>query len=110
MAKKLGYQAGIQVLVEGAPQQYRAALHPLPDGVRFVKKLDPEVALIHLFLKSAAQLEARLRALRSEIREDASVWVSWPKKASKVSTDITEDVIRGLAAAGLRRREGMRGR
>ena len=48
-------------------------------------------------MKSASELDARLCALRREIREDASVWISWPKKASKVATDITEDVIRQLA-------------
>jgi len=44
--------------------------------------------------KSAAELSKKLRKYRNAIRDDAAVWVSWPKKSAKVPTDITEDVIR----------------
>lgn len=53
--------------------------------------------MVHIFTKSAGELDAKLRKLRDRIRNDAAVWVSWPKKASKVPTDITEDVIREIA-------------
>jgi len=53
--------------------------------------------VIHLFTKSASELDAKLRRWRDAIRSDAAVWISWPKKASKVATDITEDVIRDIA-------------
>ena len=63
----------------------------------FVKKLTNSVDLIHLFTQSAAELDAKLRVWRHSIKPDATIWISWPKKASKVATDITEDVIREVA-------------
>lgn len=53
--------------------------------------------LVHLFVTQRGDLAAQLKTLRLELREDAAVWVSWPKKASKVATTVTEDVIRELA-------------
>ena len=55
--------------------------------------------VIHVFNDRRASLKAELEALRTSIRSDAAVWVSWPKKTSKVPTDITEDTIRELALA-----------
>jgi hypothetical protein len=51
----------------------------------------------HIFHTKAASLEADLKRLRPLLAADGMVWVSWPKKAAKVETDITEDVIRALA-------------
>jgi len=59
--------------------------------------LTKSVDLIHLFTKSALELSNRLRSWRAAIKPDATIWISWPKKASKVPTDITEDVIREIA-------------
>jgi len=50
----------------------------------------------HVFVTESAVLDTRLKALRHQIAPDGQVWVSWPKKASKVPTDITEDTIREL--------------
>ncbi|HEV7484748.1 MAG TPA: DUF3052 domain-containing protein [Thermoanaerobaculia bacterium] len=97
LAKKLGINAGSRVFAEGAPSGYASLLAPLPDGVTFVKKLTSSVDLVHLFTKSASELDAKLRRWRDAIRGDATIWISWPKKASKVATDITEDVIRDVA-------------
>jgi len=97
LAKKLGINAGSSVFAEGAPSDYASLLAPLPDGVTFVNKLTTSVDVVHLFTKSAAELDAKLRRWRDTIRSDAAIWISWPKKASKVPTDITEDVIREIA-------------
>ena len=88
---------GSTVLAVGAPADYAQLLAPLPSGVKFVKKLTTSVDLLHLFTKSASELAARLRLWRGTIRSDAAIWVSWPKKTSKIPTDITEDVIRQVA-------------
>ena len=97
LAKKLGINAGSKVFAVGAPSDYASLLAPLPDGVTFVKKLTNDVDVVHLFTKSATELDAKLRRWRAAIRHDAAIWISWPKKASKVPTDITEDVIREVA-------------
>jgi len=97
LAGKLGIKPGFSVLVVNEPPHYRQLLAPLPADVTFVKKLTNSVDLIHLFTKSAAELDAKLRAWRHAVKPDATIWISWPKKASKVATDITEDVIREVA-------------
>jgi len=97
LAKKLGINPGANVFVVAAPSDYASLLAPLPDGLKFVNKLTNSVDVIHLFTKSASELDAKLRRWRKAIKPDASIWISWPKKASKVPTDITEDVIREIA-------------
>jgi hypothetical protein len=97
LAKKLGISAGCKVFADGAPSDYASLLAPLPDGVTFVNKLTNSVDVVHLFTKSASEIDAKLRRWRDAIRSDAAIWISWPKKVSKVPTDITEDVIREIA-------------
>jgi len=97
LAKKLGISTGYTVFAVAAPSAYASLLAPLPDGVKFVNKLTNSVDVIHLFTKSASELDAKLRRWRNTIRSDTTIWISWPKKASKVPTDITEDVIREIA-------------
>lgn len=97
LARKLGIQAGTRVCALAAPADYREMLAPLPEGVRFAAKVSASTDIVHVFAKQGATLAAMLEALRNAIRPDAAVWVSWPKKAAKVPTDITEDTIRGLA-------------
>jgi len=97
LAKKLGINAGSNVFAVAAPPDYASLLAPLPEGVKFVNKLTNSVDIVHLFTKSASELDAKLRRWRDAIRSDTTIWISWPKKASKVPTDITEDVIREIA-------------
>jgi hypothetical protein len=97
LAKKLGIAVNSRVLTRHAPDEYRDWLAPLPDSVRFASKPAQDVDIVHVFATERASLAKELGTLRAAIRPDATVWVSWPKKASKVATDITEDTIRELA-------------
>lgn len=97
LATKLGLKPGMTVLLAGAPDGYDETLQPLPDGVRFVARASAAVGLVQAFHTRRSELAADLRRLRQVLAPDAVLWVSWPKKASKVPTDITEDVIRELA-------------
>jgi hypothetical protein len=97
LAKKLGIGASSCVWTIDAPAAYRKLLAPLPAGVRFVSKLSARVDVIHLFVDNGAALAARLTSLRKSMRSDAALWVSWPKKTSKIPTDVTEDTIRSVA-------------
>ena len=97
LARKLGIAAGTRVLAVHAPDGYRDWLAPLPEGVRFEEKVSAAVDLVHVFVDRRAVLKSQLDSLRSRIAPGAAVWVSWPKKASRVPTDITEDTIRELA-------------
>jgi hypothetical protein len=53
--------------------------------------------MAHIFVTESAVLEARLAVLRTALAPTGMLWISWPKKAAKVPTDVTEDVIRALA-------------
>jgi len=97
LAKKLGMTSGSRVHPVDAPAGYRAWLEPLPDGVQFVPTLDRQVDVVHLFCTERALLATLLTRCRTRIAPAAGVWVSWPKKVSKVPTDITEDTIREVA-------------
>lgn len=97
LARKLGIVPGKQVLIKHAPEQYRQWLEPLPEGVSFARRLGAGVEVIHLFVTLKSTLQRELAGLRHSIRPDAAVWVSWPKKAAKLPTDITEDTIREVA-------------
>ena len=97
LAKKLGIALAFEVLAVGAPPEYRQWLEPLPPGVTFGKKAGKSTDLVHLFLTERADLAKHLSRLRDALNPHVPVWVSWPKKASKVPTSITEDVIREVA-------------
>ena len=97
MAKKLGVKAGNKVLLLGAPAHYRKLLEPLPGSVDFAKSPSTSVDLVHLFSSNRAELKQALTKLRSSLHPAATLWVSWPKQAARVATDITEDVVREIA-------------
>ncbi len=97
LAKKLGIKPGSRVLVRGAPADYDALLAPLPEGATVSSRLRPPVDIIHLFTKSRSDLESFLERAPQRIHPDGALWISWPKKASGVPTDVAEDTIRSLA-------------
>lgn len=80
-----------------APKDYQALVSPLPSGITMSGRFRRDVDLCHFFTRSAAELGKRLPNLKSVINQSGCIWVSWPKKASKVPTDITEDTIRNTA-------------
>lgn len=97
LVQKLGIREGDRVKTRGAPAEYEAWLEPLPRQVRLSSRLRGKVDLWHLFTHARRELEEGLEKARKEIRPDGAIWVSWPKRASGVATDVTEDVIREVA-------------
>jgi hypothetical protein len=97
LAKKLGIVAGSRIFLSDAPKNYMKLVAPLPEGVRVVRKIDAETDIVHIFSAERARLTAALRDSLSRLKPDGMIWVSWPKKSSKVPTDITEDTIRAVA-------------
>jgi len=95
--KKLGLREGLVVVTVNAPRNYRKLLSGMPKGVALTTDAEPPVPFVHLFTSSASELAACLTSLRGDLAPDGVIWVSWPKKASGVSTDITEDTIREVA-------------
>jgi DUF3052 family protein len=97
LAKKLGIKDGTRICLANAPAHYARLVAPLPAGVRMVKAIDDRTDLIHIFSTRRLDLDASLKRALKLMRTDATIWVSWPKKASGVDTDITEDTIRDVA-------------
>jgi hypothetical protein len=97
LAKKLGIGANARVCAKNAPANYNQLLEPLPSGVSFHAKPSESTDVVHVFVDRKSALSKELTELRKKLRGSAVVWISWPKKSSKVPTDITEDIIREVA-------------
>ena len=94
LARKLGIKEGSRVALLGAPDGFDAELAPLPDGVKVLRRLAPDLDVVLLFVTGRRDLERRFPAAAEAVRPAGGCWVAWPKRASKVPTDLTEDVLR----------------
>jgi hypothetical protein len=97
LAKKIGIRTGSRILVIGAPEGYIELLDPLPDSLQFVSRLSKFTDIVHIFTDQKAELQKALSAFRNKLKPGAMIWVSWPKRSSRVPTDITEDTVREVA-------------
>ena len=98
LPRKLGIKPGARVAFRSAPPEFAAALGPLDDVHVKLRAVGPLDVLVAFFVR-AAELDARLEALAKAIYPDGGLWIAWPKRASGVPTDLTEDVVRELALA-----------
>lgn len=97
LAKKLGLKPGLRAWFLNMPDSVRIEIECDAPPFERLDSPEPPVDLAHIFVTSCAALDCELRMLLPLIARDGTIWVSWPKKASKVPTDITEDVIRAVA-------------
>jgi hypothetical protein len=93
LAKKLGIAPGDVVALLGEPAKFRDTLDAA-DGVRFKTSLRGAIDTVVVFVTEAGDLARRRESLARAIFPDGAIWVAWPKRASKVPTDMTEDVVR----------------
>lgn len=101
LAKKLGIKPGSTVLTIAAPEDYLAWLAPLPENVALTQRdAKPGCDIVHVFVATRGELETLLPRARAAMKNDGAIWVSWYKKSSGIASDVTEDVIRGLALSG----------
>ncbi len=94
LATKLGIKEGARVALLGAPAGFDTVLAPLPAGVRILHRLGPDLDVALLFVTERRALARRFPAVAGSITPAGGCWVAWPKRASKVPTDLTEDVLR----------------
>lgn len=88
----------MRVLIDAMPDTIRHEIErSIGEKPEWLRMPEPSLAAAHIFVKSRAVLEDRLNGLLPLLDRAGFIWISWPKKASKVATDITEDVIRELA-------------
>jgi hypothetical protein len=99
LAKKLGIKPGQVIAVVGAPDDYRGQLGDLPPDVTWSREIAGTLDLIHLFAGSRRALESAFAPALAHLAPAGSLWVSWPKRASGVATDLDENVVRGIGLA-----------
>ena len=96
LAQKLGIKEGHRVVLLGAPAGFARTLEPLPP-VAIATALRATADVVVLFTSARAELAKKVPAVMRRLASAGGFWVAWPKKASKVPTDITEDTIRQVA-------------
>jgi hypothetical protein len=99
LVQKLGIKPGHRLLIVGPPKDFAATLGALPDDTDLVKPTAKQINVILLFVPSLANLKKQFTAQSKRLVADGALWVCWPKKASGMPTDLTENVVRdhGLA-------------
>jgi hypothetical protein len=99
LPKKLGIKEGHRVAVVNGPKGFEETLGDVPDGVLVQTDTagKERFDVLILFVTRRAELERKLGALRKRMTSAAGLWIAWPKRASKVPTDMTEDVVRDVA-------------
>ena len=97
LAKKLGIKGGSRIFLLNAPGNYLQLVSPLPEGMQIAPQIRSHTDVIHIFSTKKEELSQALHTCLEKMRPNGMIWVSWPKKSSKVPTDITEDTIREVA-------------
>ena len=100
LTQKLGIKPRTRIAILNPPRGYRATLGKLPPGVTVARAARGSLPFIQFFTTTRQALEAAFPRLVRALAPDGALWVSWPKRASGVSTDVTEDVVRVVALAG----------
>jgi hypothetical protein len=94
LAKKLGVKEGHVLVLLGAPEGFVDELEGMPDGVTVRGRATGTADVVVSFHTERADLERRVPKLIDVLDVDGGLWIAWPKKASKVPTDVTEDTVR----------------
>jgi hypothetical protein len=99
LTEKLGIKPGTQVVALGAPTAYASLLGRLPPGATLHSRLSSKTQFIHRFARRQDELRGDFATLAAALADDGTLWISWPKKASGVETDLDENVIREIGLA-----------
>ena len=97
LVDKLGIKPGTRIAIINAPRGYRATLGSLPPGVVLASAARGSFPFIQFFTRTRSLLQTKLGMLLRALEPDGALWISWPKKASGVPTDMTEDAVREIA-------------
>lgn len=97
LVQKLGIKADHRVLTRAAPKTFSSLLGALPPGAKLTTRGSGPWDVVVLFVTEREVLEASIGELRKALQPAGGLWVAWPKKASGVKTDMTEDVVRDVA-------------
>lgn len=94
LARKLSLKDGLRAWFDGIPQDILLEIEKEDLDLHVLSSPEPPIDAALVFVTARAQLEAKLEVLLPNLAPSGLIWICWPKKASRVPTDITEDVIR----------------
>lgn len=97
LAEKLGIKPGFHIAIICDPPDYKKTLGKLDASVTVDSRLKGDYDFIHFFTKSRAEYQTRFHNLKQHLKQKGMIWISWPKKASKIATDLDENIIREYA-------------
>jgi hypothetical protein len=92
LSKKLLIKSDQTIAIVNAPPGFMELLLPLPEGVKVTKSLRAELEFVLMFVKTVVELEKLGKEAAKAVAYDAKFWVAYPKKSSKMKSDITRDV------------------
>lgn len=96
LVKKLGLKAGHTMIVKNPPMEYFDLLSPMPVNVKVRSRWSSQTDFIHIFCMSQKEFFELFQKSKQNLKKDGLIWVSWPKKASKIETDLDENIIRNF--------------
>ena len=94
LAKKLGIKPRTSMFIYQPPKEYFDWLAPIPDDIVVKQKLSADMDFIHLFVKERKIFQNEFVRSMKHLDKAGTLWISWPKKSSKVETDLDENIIR----------------
>src|SRR5260221_13019265 len=92
LSKKLLIKPGYKLLVLYAPDGYLEMLNPLPDGTEVETSAGGTFDFVQLFVCSKADVDSRVKAAIQALKSGGLLWLTYPKKSSKIKTDVTRDI------------------
>ncbi len=97
LARKLGVRPGDALALLGAPDDLlRSSLRPLPDGVRVSRSGRGHADVTVAFFRERRSLARRMPALAAALAPGCGLWIAWPKRASGMASDLSDEVVRQL--------------
>src|SRR6185295_12754974 len=96
LVEKLGIKPNSDIAILNAPADFHSTLGPLPDGVVLRSKLSKPLPFIHAFFLDSKKLDLQFPTLKKSLEQTGALWISWPKKAAKIETDLTDNVVREI--------------
>ena len=95
LVKKLGFKPGYTVWMANSPDGFEGLLGPLPENLTLTNQTsEADIALV--FATTRPEIEEAFAEAKHKIPANGAIWVAWPKRSSRVATDLTEDVMRDL--------------
>jgi hypothetical protein len=96
LPQKLGIKPGVRIVAVHAPPTYASLLGELPAGAAVLSRLPTSAEFIHYFAHRRRELAADFPRLARALTDGGTLWISWPKKATGVTTDLDENLVREI--------------